>query len=118
MIVDNAATAVSLIAPYFEERAGNRVAVLHLDEDGHLLATTFCESLGPTGELPLRDILTAALRFGSAALIVALNRAGGETDLEETRRLADAAAAAGVRLADRLVFAEGEWRSLRGLGLL
>ena len=39
-------------------------------------------------------------------------------DIEATRRLAEAAAALGIRLHDHLIFAGGDCRSFRALGLL
>jgi DNA repair protein RadC len=121
MIVDTARTAAELLAPHFAGREGERVAVLHLDREGRLLATSFAGAAGTV--LPVRDILAESLRVGSVALIVARSRAGGDADpgdedCAEARRLAEAAAAVGVRLIDHLVFAGGECRSFRELRLL
>jgi DNA repair protein RadC len=117
-------SAADLLAPYFAAREGEAVAVLHLDSEFRLIATTFSQAGAADGvDLPVRDILAAALRMGAAAIIIAHNHPSGdpapsEEDLRATRRLADAASAAGIRLADHLVVAGGDWRSFRELGLL
>jgi DNA repair protein RadC len=117
-------SAAGLLAPYFAAREGEAVAVLHLDGESRLLGTTFSE-LGGAGEvdLPVREILGAALRMGASAIIVAHNHPSGDlapsdADLDATRRLAEAAAAAGLRLVDHLIVARDAWRSLRQMGLL
>jgi DNA repair protein RadC len=121
MIVDTASRAAELLAPYLDSEG---VAVLHLDSDRRLIAATVGKAAGEDDlELPVRDIIGAALRLGAAAIIVAHARSGGdaepsEDDLQASRRLAQAAAAAGLSLLDHLVFAGGDCRSLGELGLL
>ncbi|MFL6843911.1 MAG: JAB domain-containing protein [Allosphingosinicella sp.] len=122
MIVDTVSRAAGLLAPYLAE--GEGVAVLHLGCDRRLIAATVGEASGEDGlELPVRDIIGVALRLGAAALIVAHAKSGGdaepsEDELQASRRLAQAAAAAGVPLLDHLVFAGDDCRSLGELGLL
>jgi DNA repair protein RadC len=120
MIVDTARVAAELLAPHFAELEGEGVAVLHLDEDRRLLATTF-DPGGPG--LPMRSILAASLRAGAVAIVVARNHSGDDAkptpeELDAARALAEAGAALGVRLIDHLVFAAGQCRSFRELGLL
>jgi DNA repair protein RadC len=121
MIVATARTAAELLAPCFAE-GGEAVAVLLLDSEQRLLATT---RPGPETEadLPLRAILAAALEAGAASMIVARSRAREDPaptdeDRASARLLAEAAAAAGVRLADYFSFAGTECLSFRDLGLL
>ncbi len=121
MTVDTARQAAELLAPHFAARDDAAVAVLHLDSERRLLATTLGEA--GAGGLPVRDILAAALRVGAVAVIVALNRPGGdalpsEEDRAAARRLAEAAAALGVRLTDHFIFAGEDCHSFRELGLL
>lgn len=121
MIVDTARVAAELLAPHFAAQEGGAVAVLHLDPDRRLLATTFAEARGT--DLPVRDILAAALKVEAASVIVARSHAGSDAaptreDRAAARRFADAATAVGVRLTDHLVFADGECRSFRELRLL
>ncbi|HYE28833.1 MAG TPA: JAB domain-containing protein [Allosphingosinicella sp.] len=123
MIVGTAATAAMLLAPHFAGREDEAVAVLHLDRNHRLLATTFPAPAAESGDLPVRDILAAALRAGADSVIVARNHPAGdanptEAEREAARRLADAGRLLEVRLDDHLVFAAGECRSFRELGLL
>ena len=71
----------------------------------------------------MRAIFAAGLRHGAEGLVIAHNHPSGDpepsrADIEATRRLADVAAALGIRLHDHLIFAGGECRSFRELGLL
>jgi DNA repair protein RadC len=121
MTVDTARQAAELLAPHFAARGGEAVAVLHLDSDRRLLATTLGEA--DEAGLPVRDILAAALRVGAVAVIVGRNRASGdaiptETDRDDARRLAEAAASLGVRLIDHFIFVGEDCHSFRELGLL
>ena len=121
MIVDTARTAAELLAPHLEGREGPAIAVLHLDSERLLLDTSAGDHSGD--DLPVRDIVAAALRIGSDSVIVGLGRPAGDSapsDQERAaaRRLADAAAAVGVRLTDHFIFAGGECTSFRALGLL
>lgn len=121
MTVDTARQAAELLAPHFAARGGEAVAVLHLDTGRGLIDISFAEA-GPAG-LPVRDILAAALSAEAEALIVGLGRPAGdalptEEDRAAARRLADAAAALGVRLTDVFIFAGDDCHSFRELGLL
>jgi DNA repair protein RadC len=80
-------------------------------------------SAGDTADLPLRQIIGAALAHGSQGLILAHNHPSGDAspsraDLDATRRLADTAASLGIRVHDHLIFAGRDCRSLRAMGLL
>ena len=124
MLIRTAADAVDILSPIFATAEGERVAVVHLDPAQRMLAVTL-EEQGSVDEvdLPVRSIVSTALRLGSAAILVAHNHPTGEAtpseeDLGATRTLAEAAAAVGIRLFDLLVFAGGECQSFRALGLL
>jgi DNA repair protein RadC len=121
MTVDTARQAAELLAPHFADRGGGAVAVLHLDAGRGLIEISFAEV--DSAGLPVRDILAAALRIGAEAVIVGLGRPPGDAmpsdaDRADARRLADAAAALGVRLTDLFIFAGEECHSYRELGLL
>jgi DNA repair protein RadC len=121
MTVDTARQAAELLAPHFAARGRGAVAVLHLDTKRGLIDTSFAEA--DAGALPVRDILAAALRVEAEAVIVGLGRPAGDAmptdeDRAAARRLADAAAALGVRLTDIFIFAGEDCHSFRELGLL
>ena len=124
MRIATGSDAATLLAPLFAASSEERVAVLHLDSKQEVLALTL-EHRGTDEEveLPVRAILSHALRLGSQAIIVAHNHPSGDPspskeDLAGTRRLAEAAAPLGIRLFDHLIFAGGDCRSFRALGLL
>jgi DNA repair protein RadC len=121
MNVDTARQAAELLAPHLTGENGPAVAALLLDAGRHLIEVALPGADGPA--LPVRDILSAALRSGAEEVIVGLGRPTGDpmpTDDERAsaRRLADAATAVGVRLTDFFIFAGGDCRSFRELGLL
>jgi DNA repair protein RadC len=124
MIIGTTAQAAALLAPVFASGEGEKVAVLHLGEDHRLIGLTF-EASGGAGdvELPTRAILSSALRLRSRSIVVAHNHPSGNaapsaSDEAATRALATAAAGVDIRLHDHLIFAGGECRSFRSLGLL
>src|SRR5215212_6253142 len=118
MIVATARTAAELLAPRVAG-GGEAVAVLHLDDAQRLLAIGSAEPDGGAEvDLPVRDIVAAALRAGAASVIVGRSHASGdaaptEMDRAGARLLAEAAVAAGLRLADYFIFAGAECRSFR-----
>ena len=124
MRIATADEAAALLRPFFEGAQEERVAVLHLGPGREVIGVTR-EASGGAGdvELPVGAIVGNALRLGAEAIIVGHNHPSGDAapsgeDVAATRQLADAAAAVGVRLVDHLVFAGGECRSFRALGLL
>jgi len=126
MLIATAEDAAALLQPFFDGRPGDHVAVLHLDGAQRVIAVTpAAADAGEGGGLPVAAILRAALRLGADGIVVgyAHEQAEGElepteSERESTRRLAEAAAAMGVRLMDQLLFGAGECRSYRALGLL
>jgi len=71
----------------------------------------------------MRRIAADALRLGAHVIVVAHNHPSGDPtpsaeDCRATARLAEVAETLGIALCDHLVFAQGNWRSFRALGLL
>lgn len=119
IFVRTAEDAAGLLAPLFEGGEGELIAVLYLDSAQRLI------QVGEYREeaLPTRAIVTEALRLFAEALIVGRNHPNGDTapseaDVQAARELADTARTLGIRLFDELIFAGGEMRSFRELGLL
>jgi len=124
MIIGTAKDAAHVLEPFFSSVTHERVAVIHLNGDRDVLALTF-EDTGShdLAELPIGGIIAKALRLGATAIVVAHNHPSGDAtpsaaDEAATRALAAAAASVDIRLQDHLVFANGDCRSFRGLGLL
>jgi DNA repair protein RadC len=114
--------AASLFAPCFANSGRETWLVAYLDRDSHLLALLEAKD-GEELELPLRSIIADALRLDAAGLILGHGRPSGdpepsEADRAATARLAQVAAWLEIRLHDHLIFAAGEWRSIRAMGLL
>jgi DNA repair protein RadC len=122
--VATARDAANLLRDHFRHVGGERIAVLHLGAGRRLLG---CDegpiAPGDSAPLSIRDILAAALKRDARGLVVAHNHPSGDprpsaTDVAATRSLARAAATLGIRLHDHLIFADGDCRSFRELGLL
>jgi DNA repair protein RadC len=122
--VRTARDAARLFAPIFVEIRQERLVVAHLDTHGHLLGLNTSDA-GREDEvaLPIREIVQEALTLGAQAIVIAHNHPSGdprpsEQDRIWTRKLAEVGKALGLTLRDHLIFAGGECRSLRGMGLL
>jgi len=123
MIIVTARDAADLLAPLFAGRGGEMLAVLHLDAQQRLIALDEVSAGADAVDLPMREIFTAALNHGAAGLVIAHNHPSGDSrpspaDVAATRRLAETAAALDIVVHDHLIFAGGECRSFRALGLL
>ena len=123
MELKTARDAADLLAPLFDGRVEEAVAVLHLDRERRFLAVMQFDGDAGSVELPFRAIVEEAFRLGSAALVLAHNHPSGvpspsEDDLAVTRKLARVVEPLGIRLHDHLIFAGEGCLSLRGLGLL
>jgi DNA repair protein RadC len=124
MVVATARDAAELLAPLFVDPAGEKLALLYLDRGRRLIAV----DAYPVAErdeivLPMAEIFRAALNHRAAGLVVAHNHPSGDptpsrADIAATHRLAETAANLGIVLHDHLIFAGGECRSFRELGLL
>ncbi|MBX3560217.1 MAG: DNA repair protein [Sphingomonas sp.] len=124
MIVDTARAAADLLRPLFADARGEKLAVAHLDAGRRLLALDEEVARGADSmALPVRDIIAAALARDAAGLVIAHNHPSGDpspspADIAATRRLAEAGERLDIRLHDHLIFAAGDCRSFRALGLL
>lgn len=116
--------AVELLGPLFAQSGGERLAAAHLDADGAVLKVVDHGGGGAAHvDLPVRAILFEALQLGAAAIVVAHNHPSGNAwpsraDCAATRLLAETARALEVELRDHLIFAGGDCRSFREMGLL
>ena len=124
MAIVTARDAAVLLAPLFADAEGERLAVLHLDGARRVIAVD-AHAVPESDEiaLPMRAIFTAALGHQAVGMVIAHNHPSGDArpsraDKAATRRLAEIAAALGIVLHDHLIFAGGECRSFRQLGLL
>lgn len=124
MIIATGQEAAALFGPFFTNAEAEKVMVAHLAAGMELLALQGPLPGGATeAELPIRAIVAAALAHHSVAIVVAHNHPSGdpdpsEADMRATRRLAAVARELDIRLLDHLIFAGGEFRSFRALGLL
>jgi DNA repair protein RadC len=124
MPLTTACAAAALLAPLFDDAGAETLAVLHLDRARWIIAV---EAHGGAGideiVLPMRAIFASALSHDAVGMIVAHNHPSGDprpsrADIAATRRLAETAGRLGIVLHDHLIFAGGESRSFRALGLL
>jgi DNA repair protein RadC len=123
MLVATARHAADLLAPLFAGEEREKLVVLHLDAVRALLGIEEYPGGHDAMDLPTRAIFASALRRDSAGLVIAHNHPSGDptpsrADLDATRRLAETAAALDMILHDHLIFAGGDCRSFRELGLL
>ena len=115
--------AVALLSRELADRVNETVAVAFLDAKQQPILITCTEHENSEASLPARKVLADALWLDAVAIVIAHNHPSGDprpsaADLAATRRLAETAASMGVRLLDHLIFAGGQYCSLRGLGLL
>ena len=124
MFIGTVPDAAQIFAPLFGRLSEERVVVPHLTRERRMLALTLEELSGEDGvELPVRRILSNALRLGSHGIVVAHNHPSGDptpspSDDAATWALASAAAEVEVRLYDHIIFAGEKSSSFLALGLL
>ena len=124
MLIATARDAADLLAPLFADAAGEKLVIVHLDGGRRLLALDEHPVKSKiAAPLPLRTIVSDALRRGSGGLVIAHNHPSGDplpsaADVDATRRLSAVGAMLGITLHDHLVFAGDRCRSFRDLGLL
>ena len=104
--------------------ASERLCVAHLDGEGALLGVSLYYARSTDRmAVPLRRIASDALRLDTKAMVIAHNHPSGDptpsaADRRATAQLAEVTDALGIALYDHLVFASGDCRSFRALGLL
>ncbi len=98
--------------------------VLHLDDEGTLLALTDHSDESPDRvSMPVRRIVADALACDATALVLSHNHPGGDpqpsrADIAATNHLVRAVAALGIRVHDHVVTGAGRDFSFRAAGLL
>ena len=111
------AAAAKLLKALIGFRCEELLIVLFLDSRERLIDhETVAVGRPDSVEFDLRRILLRAIGRGASGIIVAHNHPSGDvrpsqSDVEVTRRLADASHALGICLCDHLVVAGGEVRS-------
>jgi DNA repair protein RadC len=106
-----------------EELLCELLLVAHVDEITRCLhVQTYAGELTAVS-LPVRGIVTDALRLGSSGVIIAHNHPSGDprpsdADYCATRKLARAGEAIDLTLLDHLIFANRDCSSMRRMGLL
>ena len=122
--VRNIADATELFAGELSRLSGEELRVAHLDEDGRVLGLSAGAGGDPeTIDLPIRQIVSDALALGARALLLAHTHPSGDptpsrADRLATRQLVEAARGVEIKLLDHLIFAGGDCRSFRAMGLL
>ena len=123
-ILRTARDAADIFGPRLAGQRLEKLLVAYLDEGRRLLRIDEAgEGRAAEIELAAADTLALAMRLGASGLVLAHNHPSGDAtpsqaDAAATRRLAQAAAELGLTLHDHLVFAGGECRSFRALGLI
>ena len=115
--------AATLLGPRFAGCTAERLAAAYCDRSQGLLGILIRDGNDVAVDLPVRAILTEALRLDAAGLVLAHCHPSGDpepsaVDIASTRRLHDAASALEIRLHDHLIFGDGVFRSFRAMGLL
>ena len=122
-VLRTARDAARLFAPHFDQCGGReRLLVAHLSLDRALIHLTE-EQGGASVAIPVRAIIADAIRLDSAGLVLAHCHPSGDpepsaADIAATRKLGEMGAELGLSLHDHLIFAGGQCRSFRALGLL
>ena len=108
-------------------RAGDdqceQLLVAHVDHAARCLHVEQYEGEPDSVGMPVRAIVADATRLGSVGVVLAHSHPGGDAspsdaDYRATRRLARAGEAIDLAILDHLIFADGDCRSMRRMGLL
>lgn len=104
--------------------ATERFRVLHLNSRNMLIRDELMNE-GTVDEAPVytREVIAAALRYGSAALILVHNHPSGDpspskADIDVTRLIATAGKPLNIAVHDHIIMASGGHTSLRAKGLI
>lgn len=100
-----------------------RLWVAHVDDSARCLHVENYEGRPDSVEVPIREIMIDAARYGSTGVVLAHNHPSGDTrpssaDCRATRKLVRAAEAIQLTVLDHLIFAGRECGSMRRMGLL
>ena len=103
--------------------SGEQLIVAHVDNAARCIHVEQYSGGPAAVGLPVRDIMTDALRLGSAGVILAHNHPSGdatpsEADFRATRKLARAGEVIDLIVLDHLIFANRDCRSMRRMGLI
>lgn len=118
-ILDSIQKCSNYLKPLYDGRQYETVYMLCLDAKCKLLS---CKKLGEGGinsaAIPIRKIVESAMNLNATSVVIAHNHPSGiavpsDEDVATTKRLAIALEAVEILLADHLVFADGDYISLR-----
>ena len=103
--------------------AGERLWVAHVDNGARCLHVECYDGEPESVEMPIRQIIVDAARYGSTGVVLAHNHPSGDArpsnaDCRATRKLARAAEALDLSILDHLIFSGSDCNSMRRLGLL
>ncbi len=97
--------------------------VAHVDSGSRCIHVEHYEGELASVEIPVRQIVADAARFGSAGVVLAHNHPSGDcrpsdSDYRATRKLARAGEAIDLAILDHLIFAGPDCSSMRRMGFL
>ena len=106
-----------------EDSARERLWVAHADEATRCIHVERYDGDIGSVRIPVRDIVVAAAKLGSAGVVLAHNHPSGNAlpsraDCQATRKLARAGEAIDLAVLDHLIFAGSDCSSMRKMGLL
>jgi len=117
--------ALRFFAPCFKgaDQSGEQLLVAHVDSAALCIHVEHYLGEATSVDLPVRQIVADAARFGSAGVILAHNHPSGDcrpsnSDFRATRKLARAGEAVDLVILDHLVFAGSGCSSMRRMGLI
>jgi DNA repair protein RadC len=106
-----------------EDSARERLWVAHVDEVTRCIHVERYDGDIGSVRIPVRDIVVAAAKLGSAGVVLAHNHPSGKAlpsraDCQATCKLARAGEAIDLAVLDHLIFAGSDCSSMRKMGLL
>jgi len=123
MILDSLQKCGDYLKAFYDGRQYETVYMLCLDAKCKKLT---CQKLGEgsinSAAIPIRKIVETAMNLNATSVVIAHNHPSGiavpsDEDVSTTKRLAVALEAVEILLADHLVFADGDYVSMRISGL-
>jgi DNA repair protein RadC len=123
-VLTDSASLIDYLSFDMSHLGAERVRVLFLNSGNRLLHDEVIAegSVNKTAIYP-REIMRRALDVGATALILVHNHPSGEpwpsaSDIEATRRVADAARPLDICIHDHIIVGRSGWSSFRALGLI